>query len=97
MEFITLERVDFALRMVGNSMTPVFLNNDLVLCANADTAPDGSIATVSIDGRVMLKRVFYTAQGYMLESENPEIPPLYCSREEVKIIGRPVGLERAFT
>lgn len=96
MEFITppVISADFILRIAGDGMAPLFANNDLVACINADAVPDGSIAVIRLDERTTLKRVFFTANGYMLESDNCDYPPMYVNRHDVEIIGRPVGLTR---
>jgi repressor LexA len=49
---------------------------------------DGEIAAVIIDGKAMLKRVYYRDGKLILQSENPNYPPEIVTEGDVRIIGK---------
>lgn len=99
-EYVTMGpdvRVDFCLRVKGDSMIDAGINDgDLVFVRQQPTVENGEIAVVLIDDEVTLKRVFFTGDGIILQSENRKYKPMYISREEfrdIRILGKAVMLQ----
>lgn len=80
----------FFLRAKGNSMINARIyEGDLLLIRRQDEVENGEIAAVCIDGEAVLKRVYKTDTTLMLQSENPEYPPIFVSSDKnIKIIGK---------
>lgn len=92
-------RADFALRCKGDSMTPTFLDGDLVLIRSQPEVETGQIAAVSIDGESTLKRVYIHADGLHLVADNPRYQPIFVpadSDAQIIIHGLAVGYTRIF-
>lgn len=84
---------DFALKCKGDSMTPTFLDGDLVLIRQQPEVEDGQIAAVGIDGEATLKRLHRMEGGIMLIADNPTFAPIYIKGELV-VYGKAVGFVR---
>lgn len=90
---------DFALRCKGDSMTPTFLNGDLVLIRRQPEVENGQIAAVSINGEATLKHVYMRESGLMLVADNPSYEPILAvpeSDRQIIIHGLAVGYIRIF-
>lgn len=90
---------DFALRCKGDSMTPTFLNGDLVLIRRQPEVENGQIAAVSINGEATLKHVYVRNSGLMLVADNPSYDPILAvpeSDKQIIIHGLAVGYIRIF-
>lgn len=90
---------DFALRCKGDSMTPTFLNGDLVLIRRQPEVENGQIAAVSIGGEATLKHVYVRESGLMLVADNPSYEPILAvpeSDKQIIIHGLAVGYIRIF-
>ena len=86
---------DFALRCKGDSMTPTFLDGDLVLIRQQPDVVDGQIAAVGIDGEAALKHVYKNSEGVLLVSDNPKYAPqMYPATSAPVIYGKAVGFVR---
>ena len=86
---------DFALRCKGDSMTPTFLDGDLVLIRQQPEVEDGQIAAVGIDGEATLKHFYKTPGGVLLVSDNPKFAPLaYPAASAPIVYGKAVGFVR---
>lgn len=82
------------LRVIGDSMYPVFMEGDLVLVRCQTSVDSGSYAVVTIDGEDgVIKRVVYGDDFIELQSINPMYPPRRFEGEEVLRI-RVFGLVR---
>lgn len=82
------------LRVVGDSMYPVFMDGDLVLVRCQSSVDSGSYAVVTIDGEDgVIKKVVYGKDFIELQSINPMYPPRRFEKEEVLRI-RVFGLVR---
>ena len=86
---------DFALRCKGDSMTPTFLDGDLVLIRQQPDVEDGQIAAVGINGEATLKHVYKNKDGLLLIADNPKFPPL-TGNGEIVIYGLAIGYTRIF-
>ncbi len=89
--------VDAALRVEGDSMTPRYLDGDLVLIRFQQDVDDGQIAAVCIDDSITLKHVYHLKNGVQLVSENAKYPPMLYTAENsdcIHVLGLAVGYLR---
>lgn len=94
---ITEAQADFALRVVGDSMEPLYYDGDTVYIRAQDDVEDGQIAAVSIDGGGILKRVYHTKDGTLLVTINPKYRPIRYTpnnTDNIRIIGLAVAYFR---
>lgn len=90
-------RCDVAIRVVGDSMQPTFLDGDLVLIRCQDDVDDGQIAAVIVNDEATLKHVYHLADGLQLISENPKYRPMIYTSDNtdyIKIYGLAVAYQR---
>lgn len=90
-------KADAALTVKGDSMSPRYLNGDVVFIRFQDDVDDGQIAAVCIDDTVTLKKVYHIPNGVYLVSENPVHPPMTYTLEDannIHIVGLAVGFMR---
>ena len=88
---------DFALRCVGDSMNPTFLDGDLVLIKQQPEVENGQIAAVNIDDETTLKRVYMDENGLTLRADNPAFGQVFIpAGEGITIHGLAVGYTRIF-
>lgn len=88
---------DAALRVEGDSMTPRYLDGDLVLIRLQDDVDNGQIAAVCIDDCITLKRLYHMPHGVQLVSENPKYAPMMfdaSNSDSIRIMGLAVGYVR---
>lgn len=81
----------FYTRAVGDSMKNARINDgDLVLIRRQPDVEDGEIAAVFVDEQIYLKKVFKRNNTIILQSENPDYPPIVCDvkNHECLIIGK---------
>lgn len=90
---------DFALRCKGDSMTPRFVDGDIVLIRNQPIVENGQIAAIIIDNEATLKRVYIKDNQMVLSAENPDFSPIILQGEEIssaRILGLAIGYTRLF-
>lgn len=81
-------RADFCLRCRGDSMTGARIHDgDVVFIRRCDDVEDGRIAAVLIGDEATLKRVYKTGNGLVLQPENPAYKPIFCTGEDVRLLG----------
>ena len=88
---------DAALRIEGDSMTPRYLDGDLVLIRLQDDVDNGQIAAVCIDDCITLKRLYHMPHGVQLVSENPKYAPMMFdanNSDSIRVMGLAVGYVR---
>ena len=81
---------DFAYRCIGQSMSPTFLEGDLVFIHQQDTCSDGQIAAVQIGEQRTLKRLYKISNGLRLCPDNQLFDHVDLIGEDaaqVKVIG----------
>lgn len=79
----------FYLRAKGDSMTGARIHEgDLLLIRKQSEVENGEIAAVLVGEDAMLKRVYRNGNQLVLQSENPNYPPILCPPADVKILGR---------
>lgn len=87
-------RFDAAVRVEGDSMSPLFAVGDLALIRYQPDLEDGEIGVVCIGDTVTLKRIYHVNGGIMLHSENPRYKPIMVTGDEgdnVHLTGKVVG------
>jgi len=90
---------DFALRVHGDSMTPGYLDGDLVFLRSVPDVPhNGSVCAVSVDNEAALKHVFRYSDHVLLTSDNQQYEPMAYSfaEHDIRILGVPVGFLRMY-
>ncbi len=82
-------RVDFALRVQGDSMDGAEIHDgDIVFVRRQDDVDDGQIAAVLIDDSATLKRLYHARDRVTLVAENPKYAPMVFSEDEtVRVLG----------
>lgn len=87
-------RVDFCLRVKGDSMTDARIQDgDIVFVRQQPTVENGEIAVVLIDDEATLKRFYKTDAGVILKPENSKYDPVFFTEEDfkdVRILGKAV-------
>ena len=92
-------RADFAIRVEGDSMIPLYQPGDLVYFREQDCVDNGQIAAVLVDGSTAaaLKRFYYKDGVVTLASENPRYAPMvFPNPSDVRVLGVPVGFQRMY-
>ena len=88
----------FALRVHGSSMIGAgIFDGDIAVLDTTGEATDGSIAAVLIEEDTTLKRIYRTAEGLLLKSENPavrDIKILPSAAEKTRVMGVLTGIVR---
>lgn len=90
---------DAALTVQGDSMTPTYLDGDIVYVKCRPDVPEGAVAVVFLDDEATLKHVYKRETGLTLWSDNPAYPPMMIEFEDysnVRIFGVPVGFTRIY-
>ncbi len=79
----------FCLRAKGDSMIGARIHEgDLLLIRKQPVVENGEIAAVLINDEAVLKRVYRSNDHIVLQSENPNYPPIIASFSEVRIVGK---------
>lgn len=85
----------FALKVKGDSMSPIFLEGDIVIIKKQNDCENNEVAVVIINGEEgTLKRVKKTEQGIILQPFNPIYGPVMFTNEEIK--DKPVVIAGVF-
>lgn len=89
----------FALRVEGNSMIDAgVLDGDIVILRHQDTADDGAMVAVWIEGdeETTLKRLYRDGADVRLVPANPQFEPIVRAADRVQIKGEVVSIIRTF-
>lgn len=76
----------FALRVRGNSMSPLIKHGDVVIVRITGDLYDGDIIVACAgheSNEGLIKRLEYRDNGITLLSDNPDYPPIFVSQEEI--------------
>lgn len=77
----------FALKVKGDSMAPVFVENDIVIIKKQNDCESNEFAVVIINGdEGTLKKIKKTDNGIILQPLNPAYGPVMYTREEMETI-----------
>ena len=92
----------FALEVKGDSMSPVFIEKDIVIIKKQNDCENNEIAIVIVNGdEGTIKKVRKTEQGIILQPLNPAYAPMIFTNKEIKdmpvtIVGIVKQLKREF-
>jgi repressor LexA len=92
----------FALKVKGDSMSPIFIEDDIVIVKRQNDCENNEIAIVIVNGdEGTIKKIRKTEQGIILQPLNPVYTPLIFTNEEIKnmpvtIVGVVKQLKREF-
>ena len=90
----------FALRVTGDSMSPVYLDGDIIILRKSETCDSGQDCAVMVDDEdATFKRVKWSPRGVTLQALNPDYESMFFSKAEWKenggrILGVVVELRR---
>lgn len=90
----------FALKIVGDSMFPEYMDGDIIIVKQASTCDSGDDCIVMVNGDdATFKRVILQEDGMMLKPLNSNYEPFYFSRQDIEekpvtIIGVVMELHR---
>ena len=65
----------FALMVLGDSMTPEFVEGEVIVVEPEGLASDGSFVVAQVDGDWMLRQLVRGEGGWRLAALNPAYPP----------------------
>jgi SOS-response transcriptional repressor LexA len=65
----------FALVVLGDSMTPEFVEGDVIVVEPEGLATDGSFVVAQVDGEWTMRQLARLDGGWMLRPLNPTYPP----------------------
>lgn len=77
----------FALRVVGDSMMPLVMEGDIIICDRNTECANGRICAVTVDGESTLKRVRADASGITLSPTNPMYKDIHFSPKKAEELG----------
>lgn len=77
----------FALKVTGDSMAPIFIEEDIVIIHKQNDCENNEFAVVIVNGEEgTLKKVKKTESGIILQPINPAYEPLLFTNEEIKSV-----------
>ena len=77
----------FALKVKGDSMAPVFVEDDIVIIKKQNDCENNEFAVVIINGdEGTLKKIKKTDNGIILQPLNPAFGPVMYTKEEIETI-----------
>lgn len=95
LDFLRTNKQVFMLRVKGESMIEVGIEDgDLLIVEEAHTARNGEIIVALIDDEATVKTFYREPTRFRLQPENQTMAPIYV--DDLKIIGKPIGLFRHF-
>ena len=77
----------FALKVVGDSMMPLVMDGDIIICNRNTANANGKICAVTIDGESTLKRMKADSTGVTLVPTNPLYPEMRYSSKKAEELG----------
>ena len=95
LEYVKHDRELFMLRVTGESMKKVGINNnDLAIIEKKESAENGDIVVALIDNEATIKRFFKENDHFRLQPENDTMDPIIV--ENCSILGKLVGIYRQY-
>lgn len=80
---------DIALQVNGDSMTPIFENEEIIFIEKSHEINSGQIGVFIIDGEAYVKKVFIEEERIRLVSLNKQYEDLYfCDNEGIELVGK---------
>lgn len=85
------DEADFCLSVNGDSMEPIFHDNDYVFVKRQSVIFSGNIGVVIVNGESFLKRIWFENNNIRLESFNKKYKDIIITEnDEFKIVGKVV-------
>jgi len=75
----------FALRVSGDSMIPIVMEGDIIVCEKSHDNIDGKICVITVDGESTLKKVKKDKSGITLIPFNPMYKELHYSPKQCEL------------
>lgn len=99
MEYITVPerfigQADFAVRISGNSLEPIYFDGDLILAKSMDRLKHGDLGVFIVAGEGCIRRFYCKAGEQRLVSLNIDISDVALTTDVVckgRVIGRAIG------
>jgi repressor LexA len=89
---------EYVLRVRGESMKNAgILDGDLVVVRPQETASDGEIVVALVGEEATVKRFFQEKDHIRLQPENETMEPILVSDEDLRVLGKVVGLMRSIS
>ena len=83
---------DFALTILGNSMSPTLKNGQIVWVCQQNTLEPGEIGIFCLNGQAFCKELAQDEKGVFLYSHNPAYTPIRVTEyDELLVFGKVVG------
>lgn len=96
-EMVRNIRDAFFLRVRGDSMKDEgILPRDLVLIRPSEIARERDLVAVLLGDEATVKRLSFDKDNVRLLPSNPDYEPIVASRDEVRVIGKVIGLLRDY-
>ena len=92
-------KADYALKVEGDSMTPNYLDGDIVYIKQQPDVNDGQVAVVLCDDSATLKHVYHQPNGLLLISDNHDYAPMSITFDDyntIRVLGVPCGFTRMY-
>ena len=70
----------FALEIVGDSMMPVFMEGDIIICEKIHNNYNGKFCVITVDGESTLKKLKVDSSGVTLIPLNPLYKEIHYSK-----------------
>jgi len=88
----------FALRVRGDSMIgDCICDGDTIIVRSQQAAENGEIVAALIGDEATVKRLDKSSRPARLLPSNPNYEPIVLAREDVRILGKVMGLVRSYT
>ena len=83
----------FAVNTFGDSMKDASINEgDIVVLKSQNYAENNDIVAVDLDGNVTLKRLWKMGSDAVLKPENSQYEPIMLKLDEIRVIGKAIGI-----
>ena len=93
--FLRRDDDDFVLRVQGDSMAEVGIyNEDFIVVHPGEDAPNGEIVVALVGDEATTKRFFREGRMVRLQPENRLYEPIIVDADEVRLVGKVVGVLR---
>lgn len=73
----------FALEIVGDSMMPIFMERDIIICEKIHNNYNGKFCVITIDGESTLKKLKVDSSGVTLVPLNPLYKEIHYTKQEI--------------
>jgi len=80
-----IQGIFFAVKVDGDSMYPNYQHDDMLIVEKLNGNPivNGKKYIITIDDKILVKKVFYTKDGFTLISTNDQYEPMHLSKKDL--------------